>query len=203
MFGKDFLLLIDRGVSYAAISGATEITGTLATIEVAANNASVAAGTAITGTLATIELATYTAAIKADVNIDGTTGTIVISANDATVTTYFEELPQLQVRARSIGGRDKAIEVDVVRLMTGDDVRYNLPLAHVLPTGITVADANEVANKHGAHVILTALAVDYTATDVVLSVETSGTDTGGAVCAVQLDLSNGDLWEINVPVWVD
>lgn len=162
MFGKDFLLLIDRPVAYAAVAGGTAIDCTLGTIEVSANNAAVIANTSITCTLATVELATYAATVATDITIDATTATIELSANAATVRNDWGELTESYLAvAPTMGGwltmpRQIYINTDNDVVLAG--LRYEYSDVYIAGATLTCALKDAVGNT-----VVTGVAMSYQA----------------------------------------
>jgi hypothetical protein len=77
---------------------------------------------------------------------------------------------------------------------------FALPLGHVLPSGYTLESVTK-STKVGSGVEMQAVSVgaDDRSVDGQIAT-TSATPSVYSLLAVQLVLSNGDVWEINVPV---
>lgn len=111
-----------------------------------------------------------------------------------------DTLLTLRLRDRGMGGDDVPLSVSIVHLIEGEGVGFRLPLAHVLPGGITV-DSVASTIKTGSGVVIEALDVLTTYTDVVGRIRITDDPTISNIGALQVTLNNGDVWEVNVPVW--
>lgn len=108
----------------------------------------------------------------------------------------------LDIRDRAIGGTDRPLSTENHKIRRGESQLFTLPLDHVLPTRFTVVSVTS-SLKLGVGVQIQAEAVGADTRSVDGQIVTTGTYVADYnLVAIQLNLSNGDVWEINVPVFV-